>query len=67
MKGAAGRYLQDFLSSTDVGRRVPATDDAVSEGSEKELLEWEEGQETQRVSILRPRWPIVASHEPLQC
>jgi len=35
----------DFLSSTDVGRRVPAEEeDAVSEVSEAELREWMEEQ-----------------------
>jgi len=39
-----GRAVLDFPSTTDVGRRVPAEDDAVSEVSETELREWEEGQ-----------------------
>ena len=34
----------DFLSATDVGRRVPAEEDTVSEVSEAELREWEEEQ-----------------------
>ena len=33
-----------LLSTTDVGRRVPAEEDAVSEVSEAELGEWEEEQ-----------------------
>jgi len=40
-----GRAVLDFLSSTDVGRRVPAEEEAVSEVSEAELREWEEEQE----------------------
>ena len=39
-----GRAVLDFLSTTDVGRRVPAEEDAVSEVSEAELREWEEEQ-----------------------
>jgi len=35
------RAVLDFLSATDVGRRVPA-EDTVSEVSEAELREWEE-------------------------
>jgi len=38
------RAVRDFLSSTDVGRRVPAKEDMVSEVSEAELREWEEEQ-----------------------
>ena len=30
----------DFLSSTDVGRRVPAEEDTASDVSEAELREW---------------------------
>ena len=41
--------MLDFLSSTDVGRRVPAEEDAASEVSEAELWEWEEGQETEEL------------------
>ena len=38
------RAVLDFLTSTDVGRRVPATEeDTVSEVSEAELREWEPG------------------------
>ena len=37
-----GRAVLDFLSTTNVGRRVPAEEDAVSEVSEAELREWEE-------------------------
>ena len=40
-----GRAILDFLSATDVGRRVPAEEDAVSEVSKAELQEWEEEQE----------------------
>ena len=32
--------MLDFLSSMDVGRRIPAEEDAVSNGSEAELREW---------------------------
>jgi len=38
------RAVLDFLTSTDVGRRVPAAEDTVSELSEQELREWEEEQ-----------------------
>jgi len=38
------RAMIDFLSSTDVGRRVSAENDTVSEVSEAELWEWEEEQ-----------------------
>jgi len=41
MRGIAGRCWTP--SSTDVGRRGPAEEDAVSEVSEAELREWEEG------------------------
>ena len=37
--------MLDFLSSTDVGRRVPAEEDAVSEVSEAEVREFLEEQE----------------------
>jgi len=41
-----GRAVLDFLSTTDVGRRVPAEeeDDAVSAVSELEVREWLDGQ-----------------------
>jgi len=39
-----GRALLDFLSTTDVGRRVPAEEDAVSEVSGAEVREWLEEQ-----------------------
>jgi len=40
------RAVLDFLSSTDVGRRVPAEEEnTVSEVSEAELREWMEEQE----------------------
>ena len=43
--GRCGRVVLDFLSTTDVGRRVPAEEeDAVSEVSEAELQEWMEEQ-----------------------
>jgi len=35
-----GRAVLDFLSTTDVGRRVPAEEDAVGEVSEEELRGW---------------------------
>jgi len=35
-----GRAVLDFLSTMDVGRRVPAEEDAVSEVSEAELREF---------------------------
>ena len=39
--GRCSRAVLDFLSSTDVGRRVPAEgDDAVSAVSELEVREW---------------------------
>ena len=39
--GRCSRAVLDFLSTTDVGRRVPAEEeDAVSEVSEAELREW---------------------------
>jgi len=38
------RAVLDFLSTTDVGRRVPAEGDAVSEVSEAEVREWLEEQ-----------------------
>jgi len=38
-----------FLSSTDVGRRVPAEEDTVSEVSEAELREWEQGAEAEEL------------------
>jgi len=40
--GRCSRAVLDFLSATDVGRRVPAEEDTVSEVSEAELREWEE-------------------------
>jgi len=40
-----GRVVLDFLSTMDVGRRVPAEEDAVSEVSEAELREWERSRE----------------------
>ena len=40
------RAMLDFLTSTDVGRRVPAEEvEAVSEVSEAEMREWQEEQE----------------------
>jgi len=44
--GRCSRAVLDFLSSTDVGRRVPAEaeDDAVSAVSELEVREWLEEQ-----------------------
>ena len=39
--------MLDFLSTTDVGRRVPAGGDAVSEVSEAELREWLEEQDAE--------------------
>ena len=39
-----GRAVMDFLSTTDVGRRVPAEEDAVGEVSEAEVWEWLEDQ-----------------------
>jgi len=39
-----GRAVLDFLSTTDVGKRVPVEEDAVSEVSEAELQEWVEEQ-----------------------
>jgi len=41
---SAGQAVLDFLSTTDVGRRAAIEEDAVSEGSEAELREWEEEQ-----------------------
>jgi len=38
------RAVLDFLSTTDVGRRVAAEEDAVSEVSEADLRKWEEEQ-----------------------
>jgi len=38
--GRCGQAVLDFLSTTDVGRRVPAEEDAVSEASEAELREF---------------------------
>jgi len=45
-RGRCSRAVLDFLSSTDVGRRVPAEaeDDAVSAVSELEVREWLEEQ-----------------------
>jgi len=37
-----GRTVLDILSTTDVGKRVPAEQDAVSKVLEAELREWEE-------------------------
>jgi hypothetical protein len=43
--GRCSRAVLDFLTSTDVGRRVPAEEeDAVSAVSELEVREWMEGQ-----------------------
>ena len=43
--GRRSRAVLDFLSSTDVGRRVPGVeDDAVSAVSELEVREWMEEQ-----------------------
>jgi len=49
-------YLQEIRpkgyrtsSPTDVGRRVPAEEDAVSEVSEAELREWEEEHEPEQL------------------
>ena len=39
----------DSLSTTDVGRRVPAEEDAESEVSEAELREWGQGQEVEEL------------------
>jgi len=48
------RAALDILSSTDVGRRVPAEEeDAVSEVSEAELREWEEGAEAGELGARR--------------
>jgi len=45
-----GRAVLDFLSTTDVGRRVPApAEDVQSEASEWELREREEREEERRV------------------
>ena len=43
------RAVLDFLTSTDVGRRGPAEEDAVSEVSEAVVREWEEGQEAKEL------------------
>ena len=42
-----GQAVLDFLSTTDVGRRVPAEEDAVSEVPEAELREWQGEQEAE--------------------
>jgi len=42
--GRCSQAVLDFLSSTDVGRRVPAKDEAVSEVSEAEVREFLEEQ-----------------------
>jgi len=44
--GRCSRAVLDFLSTTDVGRRVPGVeeDDAVSAVSELEVREWREEQ-----------------------
>ena len=46
-----GRAVLDFLSTTDVGRRVPAEEDAVSAVSELEVHEWlgEQGAEAEEL------------------
>ena len=41
-RGRCSQAVLDFLSTTDVGRRMPAEEDTVSEVSEAELREWEE-------------------------
>jgi len=40
-----------LFSATDVGRRVPAEEDTVSEVSEAELREWEEEQRAEPVEL----------------
>ena len=53
------RAVLDFLSSTGVGRHVPAEDDVVSEESEAELREWEEGQEAVEPGAGRESSPLL--------
>jgi hypothetical protein len=43
--GRCSQAILDFLSTTDVGRRVPAAEDAGSEASEWELRERREREE----------------------
>jgi len=43
------RTVLEFLASTDVGRRAPVEEDAVSVVSEAELREWEEEQEAEEL------------------
>jgi len=51
-----GRAVLDFLSTTDVGRRVPAEEDAVSAVSELEVHEWlgEQGAEAEELGGEEP-------------
>jgi len=45
--GWCSQAVLDFLSATDVGRRVPAEEDAESEASEWELRKREEEREAE--------------------
>jgi len=47
--GRCSQTVLDFLSATDVRRRVPAEEDAASEVSEAELREWEQGAEAEEL------------------
>jgi len=49
--GRCSQAVLDFLSTTDVGRRVPAEEDTVSEVSEAERREWEEEQRAEAEEV----------------
>jgi len=69
--GRCSRAVLDFLSSTDVGRRVPPEeDDAVSAVSELEVQEWleeqgagAEGPDGEEPPLLLPTPDFMASAE----
>jgi len=63
-----GRAVLDFLSTTDVGRRVPAEEDGVSEVSEAELREFlgelEAGPRSRKLGELHCSSPRPTSWRP---
>jgi len=62
--GRCGQAVLDFLSTTDVGRRVPAEEGAGSEASEWELRECqerEEKREAEALPLFLPTPPSMAS------
>jgi len=61
--GRCSQAVLDFLSATDVGRRVPAEEDAESETSERELRERQELGEERRAEELGAAGELGAGEE----